>query len=774
MQALFEGVPAIAVSAGSFAGSYTAAYGNAANFTVDLIHQLQARQAPGQPILPAGQGLTVNVPGNPALAGAAVTTVTVESSASFPFAPTGPNTFAEGFVPNTAPSGDPTSEGSQFLNNRITLSPIDGNWGAGEAERAALASRLAAGPALAGGPLDVLLLNEDGYGAPGITATRDALLARGYNVTVVAPATDQSAVGSALFLAPVNVTRYDAANFSAAGTPATLVQLALDPRGLLNGARPDLVVVGADRGDAVGIENANHSATLGAAVTALFSYAVPSIALTAASGTEADFATAASFLTGVIGRLQATQGAAPSLLPAGVGLSINVPAGGSAANFAVTTIDQATDANLSAPGDASTARLTYGPIVASADPNSEGNAFNNGKITVSPIDGSFAVRDPALSAALAGVLGTTVGVVGRAPTTLAFVVSEDAYQGDAQFAVEVNGRQIGGAQTVTASHAAGATQTISVLDFFDPKIDSVAIRFNNDLYAGTPSTDRNLYVDRLLVNGTAYAAAQGRNDAGPQTPGGAFLYSNGALTFASIGALTLRVSEDAYRGDAQFVVRVNGVQVGGVQTATASHAAGQTQDVVIAGNFAGASSVSVEFINDLYGGTPQTDRNLFVEGLTVNNNSYGTAGADLSGTAVTSPEAVLLSQSTLTFLTQDTLIIRVSQDAYLGDAQFAVDVDGVRSGPVQTVTASHVAGNYQDITLRGAFSGADRIAITFLNDAYAGTPSTDRNLYVDRLTLNGRLFEGEAASNAAGASLPSEAVLYSNGSLTFAGLLGAR
>ena len=415
LQGLFEGVPSIAISAGSFNGSFDAGFANAGAFMVNFLQQLQAARAPGEPLLPAGEGLSVNVPGNPALAGTTVTTITSESTAAFPYAPNGtPNTFAEGFVPNTSPSGSPTAEGSQFLNNHITISPIDGNWGATETARDALAVRLGTAIAPIAGahdPLNILLINEDGHNAPGLAATRDALLAAGYNVTVLAPATDQSGTGSALFLSPITVTQFNAHDFSTnAGTPASLVALALDPLGLFNGVKPDLVVVGADQGDAVGIENANHSATLGGAITALFNYDVPSIALTSSSGSAASLATSAQFLTTLIENLQATQGSSTSLLPEGTGLSINVPVGATAGNYAFTNIDAGTDANLSVLGNDDFAHYSYGAPVVGTDPHSEGNAFNAGKITVSPIDGSIAVHDSGAYDFLASVIGTSFGV----------------------------------------------------------------------------------------------------------------------------------------------------------------------------------------------------------------------------------------------------------------------------------------------------------------------------------------------------------------------------
>ncbi len=78
VQGLFEGVPSIAISAASFSGSYDTGFANAASFMVNFLHELQDAQVPGQPLLPTGEGLSINVPGNPNLAGVTVTTLTSE------------------------------------------------------------------------------------------------------------------------------------------------------------------------------------------------------------------------------------------------------------------------------------------------------------------------------------------------------------------------------------------------------------------------------------------------------------------------------------------------------------------------------------------------------------------------------------------------------------------------------------------------------------------------------------------------------------------------
>ncbi len=92
---------------------------------------------------------------------------------------------------------------------------------------------------------------------------------------------------------------------------------------------------------------------------------------------------------------------------------------------------------------------------------------------------------------------------------------------------------------------------------------------------------------------------------------------------------------------------------------------------------------------------------------------------------------------TPTPITSDTLVLRLSEDAYQGDAQFTVTLDGKSLGPAQTVTALHGAGASQAFTFTGQFGpGVHDLAVTFTNDKW--NPGVgDRNLYVDGATLNG-------------------------------------
>jgi beta-glucanase (GH16 family) len=252
--------------------------------------------------------------------------------------------------------------------------------------------------------------------------------------------------------------------------------------------------------------------------------------------------------------------------------------------------------------------------------------------------------------------------------------------------------------------------------------------------------------------------------------------------------VSVRVSEDAWNGNAQFTVKVDGVQIGGTQTATATHSAGQFQDVIVSGSFStgGTHTVDVTFLNDGWGGSAATDRNLYVQSVTLNGHTldWHTAQNDASNGMTASDAALLAVNGTVHFSDSGTtpppppppstgsgpIAVRVSEDAWNGDAQFTVTVDGAQFGGVQTATGSHASGGWQDVSIAGTLaSGTHTVGINFINDAWGGTAATDRNLYVQSLTVNGETLSYTTAQNGAsnGMTAPDGAILATNGTLTF-------
>jgi beta-glucanase (GH16 family) len=248
-------------------------------------------------------------------------------------------------------------------------------------------------------------------------------------------------------------------------------------------------------------------------------------------------------------------------------------------------------------------------------------------------------RDASGSALVGAAPGGAV-TLGSGPDQLTLSISEDGWQGDARFTISIDGTRIGGVQTVTASRGA-AVQSFNILGSFGPGRHGVVIDFINDAYGTGAGTDRNLFVESATLNGAAL-------------PGAALsLFGNGqqAFSFAGTGiilptvadalpvvigsgadTLALTMSEDAWLGDATFTISVDGQQIGGTLTALAAHG-GTGQVFTVKGNFGlGLHSVRINFTNDAYGGTGDTDRNLYIDRATFNGIALpGSTVAVISG-----------------------------------------------------------------------------------------------------------------------------------------------
>ena len=213
-------------------------------------------------------------------------------------------------------------------------------------------------------------------------------------------------------------------------------------------------------------------------------------------------------------------------------------------------------------------------------------------------------------------------------------MSEDAWKGDAQFTVKVNGQQVGGVMTASALHSTGDSGVFTLTGDWGSGQQNVQISFINDAYGGTATMDRNLYVNSIAYDGKTYAnttATMLSNGTDSFTVGGST-----ATMAAPADTLKVALSEDAWQGNADFTLSIDGKQITTPQPVTALHSQGAWEDFTIAGNFgAGNHTLGVTFTNDAYGGTPSTDRNLYIGAITLNGASIhsGTTAQMSTGTA---------------------------------------------------------------------------------------------------------------------------------------------
>lgn len=159
---------------------------------------------------------------------------------------------------------------------------------------------------VAPGSTSVLLVNDDGWDAPGITAVYDALVSKGYRVTMAAPLVNQSGRSMATSDGPLAVTRPEgkAPKYAVAGTPVDSLNVGL--QGILKNDPPDVVVAGVNTGENVG-GNINYSGTVGAAAAAA-EKGFPALAVSADVGGptgEGDYADAATTVVSMVGTLAA-------------------------------------------------------------------------------------------------------------------------------------------------------------------------------------------------------------------------------------------------------------------------------------------------------------------------------------------------------------------------------------------------------------------------------------------------------------------------------------
>ena len=167
--------------------------------------------------------------------------------------------------------------------------------------------------------MKILLTNDDGIFAPGLAALHKELRQLG-EVTVVAPESEQSAVGHAISLiSPLRVKKValgETRGWAVSGTPADCVKIAIAE---LLQETPDLVVSGVNLGPNVGI-NVLYSGTVSAATEASI-LGIRGMAVSLNSYKEdADFHQAAGLARELAAQLMEWPGWSPEIC-----LNVNLP-----------------------------------------------------------------------------------------------------------------------------------------------------------------------------------------------------------------------------------------------------------------------------------------------------------------------------------------------------------------------------------------------------------------------------------------------------------------
>jgi 5'-nucleotidase len=168
--------------------------------------------------------------------------------------------------------------------------------------------------------LNILICNDDGIGAEGIQALASAL-ARGHNVTVVAPESERSGSGHWTSLkSPIKVRQVKliegADCYALSGTPVDCVKFGIS---FIMREKVDLVLAGINHGRNLGTD-VLYSGTVGAALEGLI-MGYPAAAVSHGGSSDYDFDFAAEFIAKNAEKIRQMSGARCVI-------NINFPKGG--------------------------------------------------------------------------------------------------------------------------------------------------------------------------------------------------------------------------------------------------------------------------------------------------------------------------------------------------------------------------------------------------------------------------------------------------------------
>jgi Ca2+-binding RTX toxin-like protein len=239
---------------------------------------------------------------------------------------------------------------------------------------------------------------------------------------------------------------------------------------------------------------------------------------------------------------------------------------------------------------------------------------------------------------------------------------DSTINGEAKFRVLLDGKQVGGVQSVSAEHSKGQVQTFTFTLNTPALAGKLDIEYLNDEYVAATRQDRNLWLDSVAINGMALAGTEATYNMQRrgEKPGQYRLYENGALSFTldngnsgndvlkggagnntlyggggndilyangdgvpppptATDTLVIKVSGDHYSGKPEFRVLVDGKQIQGATAVNSIYGKTDMQEFTLKGDFGikPTSRVQIEFTNDMWAGKGK-DRNLYVGSVSVN------------------------------------------------------------------------------------------------------------------------------------------------------------
>ena len=293
--------------------------------------------------------------------------------------------------------------------------------------------------------------------------------------------------------------------------------------------------------------------------------------------------------------------------------------------------------------------------------------------------------------------------------------------------------------------------------------DDLQIEFTNDVFDPANGIDRNLNIDKVVIDGVTYETENAATFSTGTwkaedgvTPGfreSETLNSNGFFQYSDAGASTpvtadgslLKIRARGHEGGENFRLLINGQNEGVFSVST------EFQDFVIQlDSFITANDVRIEFVNDLFDAEARIDRNLVVDFIDIDGRTFQSEGSSVFSTGSWLPEdgiqpgfgrsEVLNANGYFQYSEQaEGSLITVRARGDEGGEQFRLFIGDVDRGTF-TVTQQFQTFSFQ---ADSSVSSGD-VRIEFFNDEFDPTRGIDANLVVDFITIDGVKFETEA------------------------------
>jgi glucose/arabinose dehydrogenase len=281
----------------------------------------------------------------------------------------------------------------------------------------------------------------------------------------------------------------------------------------------------------------------------------------------------------------------------------------------------------------------------------------------------------------------------------------------------------------------------------------IKLRFTNDLYVPATGVDRNLRVDSITIDGTVFQTEHPSvfstgtwKPADGVVPGfreSEYLHTTGEFQFANLGS-QITVHARGATGSETMQLQIDGVAV---KTWT-NVATTQSSYVYQASETASVDRIRVAFTNDLFQ-AGVIDRNLIVDRIEVDGSIHQTEAPNVFSTGTWKPGGVtpgfhqseiLHTNGYFQYGAATGSLLKILARGQRGEETMELRIDGAVVQQWTNVGTTAAEYTYQ---ATGTVT-ADRVRVAFTNDFSNPALGIDRNLIVDRLTIDGNVFQTES------------------------------